>query len=42
MVNFGLTFMGDMMIGAAAYVAGAMTWPWVKAKWDKVVGAIKS
>lgn len=42
MVNFGLTFMGDIMIGVAAYAAGALTWPWLKAKWDKLVSAFKS
>lgn len=33
---FGLTFFGDICIAAAAYAAGAFTWPWLH---QKFVGA---
>lgn len=35
-MSTGLTFFGDILIGVAAYAAGAFSWPWLH---QKFVGA---
>lgn len=38
---FGLTFFGDICIAAAAYAAGAYTWPIVRDRASAILAAVR-